>query len=148
MPVLLGNHEFLSDKPLKMKLELLKIENPSAWEGWIEYKIELYNGEVLLIESGSDATILNGDIRQLCDFLTDQNTGYFEPLEPDFRITRELDHQIKNCSELIVILDEGIRRGQGYSRSGIGFRLIVSNEDLKSFASSIKGQYDALTSGL
>ncbi len=149
MPALLGKHEFLDEKPLRFKLDLLRAENPSNWEGWLEYKAELYNGDELVVGLGEGPTIIDSDIDQLCEFLTNDATDYFEPMEPDFRLVKILNQfPDKDKVGLFIALDEGIRRKKGYAGNGIGISILVDDGDLEEFTAALKGQYHELTKNL
>lgn len=148
MPTLLGKHEFL-DKPLQFKFDLLKAENPTAWEGWLEYRIELYNGDELVTKLDDRVTIIDGDVGSLCEFLTNNIEGHFEPMEPDFKLVKILSQfPGENSTELFIVLDEGIRRSKGYTGNGIGFCLSLNSRDLKEFTSALNSQYQELVKNL
>jgi hypothetical protein len=147
MPEIVGTHDFLGDMPLRFSVNLLGVEHPEAWEGWLTYEIALSNGEST-VASLSNLSIIDGDIDELCRFLGERTGEVFEPMEPDFQVIVRSSQDEVNDTELLVFLDEGIRRKQGYAGDGVGLRLLASSASVDQFVEELRAQYAALTKDL
>ena len=144
MAVLLGKHEFLGDKPLKLVFSLTGVEHSEAWEGWLLYELKLLNGDAT-ITSHSGMTILREDVVNFCELLKSAEEGFFEPTEPNFQVYLRPKKSAKHYDELMIFLDEGIRRSAGYSGQGVGIRLSVDRISLVNFANEIEVRLNSLT---
>ncbi len=141
MPEIIDNQEWLEKRPLKIELNL---SGDTTNQEWIGYELKLFNGASVITEIGG--TLHDKDIETFLAALTKEHEkeDYFEPVEPDFFVNLKPNG---DQVEIFWCIDEGMRRKEGYSTSGIGVRVVVDTAQINHFAQSLRNERDAVTGG-
>lgn len=154
MPKIIYENESIEDKPLQLEFNLLSIESPKRWEGWIYYDLSLSSGEDKLAAI-SHGSIEYRDVKYLISILESPMRAQFAPMEPDFHlyfnpsVKLDLTSGHHEPTEVLIFIDEGVRRSLGiYTGAGIGIRMLVTKKALKAFSEELMQQYKEITKGL
>ena len=104
------------------------------------YKLEILNGEELVSTVTNGPTITEDDVRWICKELSDAKKGkptLIIPIEPDFQMIIEKDPS-DDEAYISIFIDEAARRHDGYSSSGVGVRLAVTQSEIDAFAKQLQ----------
>ena len=149
MATLRTSNEFLGKRQLAFSIKLLKTESFGVVEDdvptWIYYEAEILNGDDTVSIATDGPTITTGDVQGLYEILKDLKHKSQEiiPLEPDFVF--EASMESPDEVYVSIFIDEGIRRHDGYTSSGIGVRLCVTHDDVTRFAKELETELANVT---